>query len=251
MNEPQPFIPLANNSFDGLALARLLLRSISVGVLATLARETGYPFTSLTSVATSANGAPILLFSELAHHTGNLRADSRVSLLLAANGKGDPLAHPRLTIVGRIEPTTNPLDRRRFLRRNAKAALYADFPDFSFWRLNLEGAHLNGGFARAADFPGKDLLSDIGSADALFLAEDQILNEINAKGKPYLSTLASAAGQDHKKSWRVTGLDPDGLDLQARQENGRLVFPRNAPDPTQWRTTLAETLTRSSETSGD
>ena len=41
--------------------------------------------------------------------------------------------------------------RRRFLARHPKSELYAGFGDFSFWRLNVVSAHLNGGFARAAD----------------------------------------------------------------------------------------------------
>jgi putative heme iron utilization protein len=150
-----PFSPLAQNTFDGLALARTLSRTTPAGALATLTRDAGYPFASLTSVATDSDGAPILLLSGLAHHTRNLRADPRGSLLLAQGGlgagKGDPLAHPRLTVVGRLAPTAEARARARFLRRHPKAALYADFPDFSFWRLEPEAAHLNGGFARAAD----------------------------------------------------------------------------------------------------
>jgi len=41
--------------------------------------------------------------------------------------------------------------RRRFLGRHPKSELYAGFGDFSFWRMAIASAHLNGGFARAAD----------------------------------------------------------------------------------------------------
>ncbi len=248
---PAPFTPLAQNSFDGIALARSLLRSISTASLATLSKGAGYPFATLTSVATMPDGAPILLVSELAHHTRNLRGDCRASLLLAQGGKGDPMAHPRLTLVGKLEAITDPVARERFLRRNPKAALYADFPDFSFWRLIPEAGHLNGGFARAADYAGADLLCDVSQADELIAAEARLLDEINAEPRAYLSTLASAAGEDHKKPWRATGLDPEGLDLQAPQENARLVFARQAPDPRKWREALAETLRQNAGTGGD
>jgi putative heme iron utilization protein len=50
--------------------------------------------------------------------------------------------------------------RRRFLARHPKSELYAGFGDFSFWRLDAVSAHLNGGFARAADLKGADVLTE-------------------------------------------------------------------------------------------
>jgi putative heme iron utilization protein len=74
----------------------------------------------------------------LAAHTRHLEADPRLSLLLAQTGAGDPLTHPRITIVGIGECIFDP-DRRavlkaRFLAKHPKSALYADFADFSYWR---------------------------------------------------------------------------------------------------------------------
>ncbi len=242
-NPPKsPFKPLAENSFDGLALARRLLRSISVGALATLAKDTGYPFATLTSVATLHDGAPLLLLSGLAHHTRNLRADGRVSLLLAEGGKGDPLAHPRLTVVGRVTPLVDAMARKRFLRRHPKAELYAGFADFGFWRLEPEAAHLNGGFARAADYPGADLLTPIAAARALIEAEDEILDEINAQSREFCGRIAVAAGEDKMSQWRAVGVDPDGLDLASGQAGARLAFAQRAENPALWRAALLAAL---------
>lgn len=235
----RPFSPLPENTFDGAALAKKLLRATPAGALATLTRESGYPFASLTSVATDSDGAPLLLLSGLAHHTRNLRADPRGSLLLAEGGKGDPLAHPRLTVVGRLAPTGDARARARFLRRHPKAALYADFPDFAFWRLEPEAAHLNGGFARAADYSGASLLTDLAGADALLAGEEALLEEINALPREQRGALAAAAGEDAALNWRAVGLDPEGLDLAAPQQTARLVFSRPALSPTAWRDALA------------
>src|SRR5271154_790070 len=86
--------------FDPKAGAKGLLRSTRAGALATIDRNTGHPFASLVNVATDADGAPLILISRLATHTANLEADGRASVLLAAGGKGDPLGHPRLTLIG-------------------------------------------------------------------------------------------------------------------------------------------------------
>src|SRR3954471_7883968 len=85
--------------YDGLAEARRLLRGMRAGSLATL-DASGAPFASLVNVATAFDGAPLLLMSALSAHTQFLDKDARASLLLAETGKGDPLAHPRLTVSG-------------------------------------------------------------------------------------------------------------------------------------------------------
>jgi putative heme iron utilization protein len=142
--------------FDPVRTAKELLRTRRAGTLATLDRNTGHPFASLVTVATDSDGAPVILISRLSTHTANLEADGRASILLAATGKGDPLAHPRLTVLGTMRPATEERVRARFLARHPKSELYAGFADFSFWRLDMISAHLNGGFARAADLPAAD-----------------------------------------------------------------------------------------------
>src|ERR1700749_3646775 len=86
--------------FDPGLVAKALLRSTRAGALATIDPNTGHSFASLVNVATDADGSPLILVSRLSTHTANLEIDGRASLLLAATGKGDPLAHPRLTLLG-------------------------------------------------------------------------------------------------------------------------------------------------------
>src|SRR6267378_20252 len=93
--------PVATD-FNPAALAKTLLRTIRAGTLATLDRNTGHPFASLVNVATDLDGSPLILTSRLSTHTANIETDGRASILLAQTGKGDPLAHPRLTVLGRL-----------------------------------------------------------------------------------------------------------------------------------------------------
>ena len=53
-------------------VAKTLLRATRTGTLATLDRNSGYPFASLVNVATDSDGAPLILVSRLATHTANL-----------------------------------------------------------------------------------------------------------------------------------------------------------------------------------
>src|ERR1700692_984773 len=106
--------------FDPKALAKGLLRATRAGSLATIDRNTGHPFGSLVNVATDIDGSPLILISRLSTHTANLEKDRRASLLLPSAGRGDPLAYPRLTVLGDFAPVAreDPSEarlRRRFL----------------------------------------------------------------------------------------------------------------------------------------
>jgi hypothetical protein len=226
--------------YDGLAEARRLLRATRAGALATL-DATGAPFSSLVNVATAFDGSPLLLLSGLSAHTQFLDKDQRASLLLAETGKGDPLAHPRLTVSGeavRLEGEERAQARRRFLARHPKSALYADFGDFSFWRVDAGRAHLNGGFAKAAAYSGAELLLDITDAGELAEAEESAVSHINEDHAEALALYAHKLCGAPKGRWRASGLDPEGMDLASGDQTARLVFPSRVTDPGSLRKTL-------------
>jgi putative heme iron utilization protein len=215
--------------FDPHALAKALLRSTRAGTLATLDRNTGHPFASLVNVATDLDGAPLILTSRLSTHTANLEVDGRASILLAETGKGDPLAHPRLTVLGAFSALSRESEddaraRRRFLSRHLKSDLYAGFADFSFWRMSVASAHLNGGFARAADLAAHDVLTDLADADELAAAEAGAVAHMNEDHADAIGLYATKLLGLDEGAWRITGIDPDGVDLAAGDRTARLPF---------------------------
>jgi len=238
MTDPTP--PEPPTQYDGRALAKRLLRTIRAGALATLERGSGHPAASLITLATDVDGAPILLTSQLSGHTKNLDADPRCSVLLSQGGRGDPLAHPRLTLVGAAAKTSEPRVRARFLARQPKAALYADFPDFSFWRITIEVAHLNGGFAKAATLSPADLLTPIDDAGPLIEAEEGALAHMNEDHADALALYAVKLARQPEGRWRATGLDPEGLDLACNDMVARVDFPQRITGPGALRRMLAE-----------
>ena len=226
--------------FDPRLLAKTLLRATRAGSLATLDRNTGHPFASLVNIATDVDGAAVILISRLSTHTANLETDGRASVLLAAVGKGDPLAHPRLTLIGSFvqvarDDPQEPRLRRRFLARHPKAELYAGFGDFSFWRLDPVSAHLNGGFARAADLKAADVLTDLGDAAELIEAEPGAIAHMNADHAEAVRLYATKLLGAGDGPWRLTGLDPDGLDLACGDATLRLAFAERVTSAQQLR----------------
>jgi putative heme iron utilization protein len=144
------------------ALARRLLTTAGHGALAVIEAGSGHPSASRVAFALDEDGAPLILTSALAAHTPALSADPRCALLVGEPGGGDPLAHPRMTLQGvarRLvrDSAEGRRVRERYLRAHPKAALYVDFGDFAFWRIEPQRASLNGGFGRAWALSAVDL----------------------------------------------------------------------------------------------
>jgi putative heme iron utilization protein len=231
--------------FDPKAVAKGLLRATRAGALGTIDRNTGHPFASLVNVATDSDGAPLILVSRLSTHTANLEVDGRASLLLASAGKGDPLAHPRLTLLGSFaqiarDDPREPRIRRRFLARHPKSELYAGFGDFSFWRLEVVSAHLNGGFARAADLKAADVMTDIAGAEGLIEAEEGAVSHMNDDHAEAVRLYATKLLGAEDGAWRLTGLDPDGLDLGRGDATLRLPFAQRITGAEQLRKAVVD-----------
>jgi putative heme iron utilization protein len=221
-NQPADFKPVAES--------KALLRRIRAGALATIDRDDGSPFASLVNVATDFDGSPLLLLSKLAAHRGNVEKDARISLLLSEGGKGDPLAHARLTVMGRAEIAEAEAVKARFLARHPKSALYAGFPDFSFFRIGVTGGHLNGGFARAARLSAEELLTDCEGAEALQEAEAGAIEHMNADHADAVRLYATRLAGMKDGPWRLTGIDPEGIDLAFADETARVLFPERVAD---------------------
>ncbi len=233
---------MSGTAFSPAGAARRVVRLATTGSLATLA-PAGGPFASLVTVAATPAGEPILLLSTLARHTQNLAVDRRASLLLVAPGGegGDPLAGARLTLTGQVGPReTDPMLRRRFLARHDEAAGYAGFADFGFHRFTIESGHLVAGFGRIVALAPADILIDVSAAGALIAAEEGALSHMNADHGAALKLYATVLLGLPESDWRLTGIDPAGIDLAAVPLRGRLDFPQLVSDAGTLRRVLAD-----------
>jgi putative heme iron utilization protein len=220
------------------ASTRGLLRRAFKGSLATIDRNNSYPYASLITVATDAAGAPTLLISNLARHTANLAKDARASIMVDETGAlADPLQGARVTIWGRAVKDAEAGVRRRFLARHPEAAFYADFPDFAFWRLAVEGAHYIGGFGRIFDLAPCDLLVQTESAKRLLEAEADIVEHMNSHHADAVELYATAVGAS-TGAWRMTGIDPEGCDIVLDGAARRILFAVPVRTPAEARKEL-------------
>ncbi len=149
--------PIRPTDEEARALARRLLEEARHGALGVLEPGTRSPLVSRVAVGWDGRAA-LILVSTLAFHTQGLLADPASSLLVGEPGpRGDPLSHPRLTLLTRAEPADKSAHRGTWLLAHPKATLYYDFSDFLLMRLAVRAAHLNGGFGQAFRLTPDDL----------------------------------------------------------------------------------------------
>jgi len=126
------------------------------------------------------------------------------------------------------------------LARHPKSELYAGFGDFSFWRLDAVSAHLNGGFARAADLKAADVMTDIAGANDLVEAEAGAIAHMNDDHAEAVRLYATKLLGADAGNWRLTGIDPDGLDLACGDLTLRLPFAERVTSAAQLRKAVVD-----------
>jgi heme iron utilization protein len=223
--------------FSGTAMRQLLRRARTCS-LSTLHKEDGTPYGSLANIATDVAGWPLILISRLAWHTQNLETDTRASVLVGElPAKGDALMGPRVTVLGRFEPIDDANLRRRYLARHSHAAMYVDFPDFSFWRLRPSGIHGVAGFGRIETLAPDHVFPAATELEELETSAIEHMNRDHVEAiQLYATQLLGARPGD----WRIGAIDPDGADLVLAEQSLRLNFQEPVFTAEALRKTFAE-----------
>ena len=229
--------------------ARTLAYLGRTGSLATLSRRhPGHPFASVMPYALDADGRPLFLISSMAMHTQNLEADARASLLITQpEWTGDPLAAGRLTLMGaaaRVPNAETAAARAAYLARHERARYWADFEDFSLWRLEVADLYFVGGFAAmdwvtAADYRAArpDPLADVAAG---------IIDHMNRDHADALKEFARHFAREAADEATMVAVDRLGFKLRLRQgerlSSVRIAFPREVRSAEQSRETLIAML---------
>lgn len=215
-------------AFDPILTGRHILRVAATASLGTL-DETGAPFVSLVTLATLPDGRPVLHLSDLAVHSRNLKLDSRASLLVVAPGGegGNPLAGGRITLTGRLHRTDAAGAVARYAARHGGTQ---HFSDFHHYVLEPVGAHLVAGFGRILSLAPADLFPNLSDCAAAIEGETMIVEHMNEDHDEAIALYATQLLSLPEGAWKMTGCDPDGIDLQCDGVRARLDFPTRAHD---------------------
>lgn len=204
-----------------------------------------WPYASLGLVAVDHDLSPILLMSSMAVHGKAIAADPRVCLLFDGTvGLDQPLTGPRLSVFGQAEKTQDPRLRARFLGRHPDAKLYADFRDFSFYRIAIDRAHFVAGFGRIDSIESAALRVDPTPFQALIESEAGIVGHMNEDHADAVGLYATQLLGLGSGEWIMTGIDAFGCDLRWRGQVARLNFDAPIVHPGSARKTLVDLVRR-------
>ena len=237
--------------------ARTLMYLGRTGTLATMSRKhPGWPFGSVMPYSLDTQGWPVFLISTMAMHTQNLRADSRVSLLVTHPGwTGDPLAGARVTVMGRVTelPAAEvELMRVAYLRRYENAAAWVDFDDFAFYRMEVIDVYYVGGFGAM----GWVLATDYTEAEPDPLADvaTGIIEHMNQDHADALRLFCRVYANLEAEEAVMTAVDRLGFRMRVRTgerlQGVRLAFPHEVRSAQEARTVLVAMVREAREKVG-
>ncbi|MBI1394704.1 MAG: DUF2470 domain-containing protein [Betaproteobacteria bacterium] len=201
---------------DAARAPRLLMRRSRAGVLGTFStRFPGFPAGSAVPYAIDARGRPVLLISDLAAHTQNIRANAHTSL---AVHQDDVVTDPRLCLFGeaiRIDPDEP--GAVRYLALFPDAGQFAKFGDFGFYRIEPVGVHYIGGFG---DIRWFDAAAYVLPSTPLEDREADIVDHMNDDHSAALHRYCIHEFGVDATDVRMLTVDGDGFDVRA---DGRLL----------------------------
>jgi putative heme iron utilization protein len=219
-------------------LVRRLIRTSRSGVLATVDAETGgTPYASFVLTSCTMDASPLLLLSDLARHSRNISADTRVSVIIGKLGL-DALSQTRATLIGTIEPSDDADQKARFLRHHAGARSQMTFGDFRLYRLRLESVHFIAGFGRIETLDAGEVVLSQHDNPALAQAETEILDHMNNRHTQAVHAYANVLADRHGRGWTMSGIDPEGFDLMRNDAESRVDFETTVDGPESARAEL-------------
>lgn len=228
-------------------LQQLLLQSYQ-GVLSTHSQHLqGYPFGSVVPFCLDDQGRVVILISELAQHTKNLKMDSRCSLLVFAEGD-DIQAAARLTIVADAEPVAKAdveAIAQRYYRYFPQSMDFHKIHDFSFWVLQPVKYRYIGGFGRIHWAEPQVVQNPFSAQVETDMVEH--MNQDHADALPLYAKLANIVVADNV-TISMTGIDSLGFHLRIGEKIVYITFPQAVTTPLQVRQTLVEMLKAARQT---
>ena len=206
--------------------ARTLIAETSHGVLSTISvKLEGFPFGSVVPFCSDNNGWPMILISEIAEHTTNIKSNQGVSLTILAQNEGNVQAKGRITIVGTAELVRGEDElKERYYRHFPQSRAYHTVHDFSFHRIEPRAIHYIGGFGAIHWINPKDFFQ-VNPFHGK--QEIQIINHMNDDHRKDLilyCTYCRNIKVSADDIISMCGIDADGFDVLFNQQKIRFNF---------------------------
>ena len=223
--------------------ARALLSSQDQGVLCTNSIDlVGYPFGSITPYCLNRDGQPIILISDLAQHTHNIKANNKVSLIANERDVADAQAAARITYIG----DANLVDKNdeRYYRYFPASRDFHKTHDFNFYTIDLVRARYIGGFGKIYWVEQQDLLK----ANPFSLQEgSDMVDHMNNDHQPAMQHYCELfeIAYDKEQQLKMVAIDSEAFYLRAGEKLHRIEFETSVSTALEVRQAMVELAKRS------
>jgi heme iron utilization protein len=192
--------------------AHALLSKSKHGVLSTNDAN-GFPYSSLVDIAALENGNILMLLSDLAEHTQNVKRDSKVSLLIAEDWTSEQkLSKARVNFFGTLSHVDKATHQQSYVNAQPKAEMYFSFADFHMFELWVERIYVIAGFGRMGWVTRESYMSS--ETDVLKDAAQGILEHMNTDHSHNLVDYAKVFGNlAWAEAARMIAIDAYGFDM--------------------------------------
>lgn len=211
-----------------------MLRAHRYGALSTLSKKfPGYPYGSITPYLVDHDGSLLILISELAEHTKNIKHDPRVSLI--THDQNDPhiQTQGRVSVLGDAAPAADQDQAaQRYLRLFPETRAYFELPGFSFFCIRPIAIRYIGGFGHIHWVNMENYA--VAHAAAFAQLEPSLLAEINGRQQDSMRRLLQQRHGIDTLDVQAVGLDCDGLDVRCGEQVWRLDLAKTITDPGQF-----------------
>jgi hypothetical protein len=190
--------------------------------------------------------ASIFLISSMAMRSQNLQADTRASLLVTApDVGGDALGAARIALVGNVQAIPQPAvpeARNLYLAHHTSSMYWADFEDFSFYRMDVVDVYNVGGCGVMGWVSASDY--DRARPDPLVDSMAEIIQHMNVDHKDALGMLARMFAGIQSQEATMTTVDRLGFHVRMKISGGmrgaRIACLREVSSAAEARKVLVE-----------
>ncbi|KAI3677021.1 hypothetical protein L1987_86639 [Smallanthus sonchifolius] len=219
------------------------------GMLSTFSQKhEGYPSGSMVDFACDDNGSPILAVSNLANHTKDLLANRKCSLVIAK----DPEDRTDLIITLHGDAVSVPENERGVIRTTYVArhpdAIWVDFDDFLFLRIEPKAVHFVSGVAtdlfQSGEFTNKEFRE--AKVDQIYQFSKPITSHMNKDHANDTKLIVQHSTSVPVDFAYMLDVDSLGFNVKAGYQDKtfklRIAFPRQAEERKDVKTLIIEML---------
>lgn len=226
------------SSYDKAFEARKFIKSFNSGVLSTLSLDVeGYPFGSVVPYCLSEKVEPVILISNIAQHTKNINANSKVSLTIFDKNKNDVQANGRITYIGDAIKDDDPYLKDKYINNISDSIKYFEFHDFSIYKIVLKKVRFIDGFGKIYWVDPQDFILE----NPLKSVENRIINHMNNDHLDSLIKYCNFYKNIETSDAKMIGIDSEGFDVLSNKfDLIRFTFENPISDAGQAREILVK-----------